>query len=76
MSRKTSTFLFKKNNSVKNKPMLKRNSGISKNKGTSLWSFVANNGLALLRQIDRVIDLARQGGRVERYKLDGRRSTS
>jgi len=56
--------------------MLKRNSGISKNKGTSLWSFVPNNGLALLRQIDRVIDLARQGGRVERYKLDGRRSTS
>ena len=37
--------------------MLKRNSGISKNKGTSLWSYVPNNGLALLRQIDRVIDV-------------------
>jgi len=36
-------------------PVLKENSGISKNKGTSLWNFILNSGLQIISQqyIDR-----------------------
>ena len=60
--------------------VLKGNSVISKNKGTSLWNFVLNSGLTkiLPRHIDRrnvLSTLLEKGGRSERDKLGRRRST-
>ena len=59
--------------------VLKGNSVISKNKGTSLWNFVLNSGLRKFRHgiwsSKCVINLAEKGGRSERDKLGRRRST-
>ena len=61
-------------------PVLKVNTGISINKGTSLWNFVPNSGLWKFRHgIDRLNVLSTKldkGGRSERDKLDRRRSTN
>jgi len=45
--------------------VLKGNSVISKNKGTSLWNIVLKSGL---RKFRHVINLAEKGGRSERDK--------
>ena len=59
--------------------VLKGNSVISKNKGTSLWNFVLNSGLRKFRQgiliVETCYQLSEKGGRSERDKLGRRRST-
>ena len=42
--------------------VLPGNSGISKNKGTSLWNFVSNSGLKKIspQQVDRVVNITRR----------------
>jgi len=60
--------------------VLKGNSSISRSKGTSVWNIVSNSGLRKLcfgiSIVERVINLARQDGRSERDKLDGRRRST
>jgi len=52
---------------------------LQKNKDTSLWNFFLNSGLKKYRHgisiIELVINLAREGGRSERDKLDRCQST-
>jgi len=58
--------------------VLQGNSGIYKNKGTSLWNFVVNSALRKFHHDESIVEMSSTqldgGGRSERDKLERRRS--